>query len=154
MTCEAPARFDDGAGGNSHRSRPQDHHPVAWLDASAALDDRVIRHAGRLDQAAGHKDTIAREVLAQWLQAPHGARRHQDVLGIGAIDIETQLIQLFAVIGLTFGAGTALPAPQHLFRGDGFPTFEGLVGALVARILAGFHHHPRKLMPQDARKTG
>ena len=150
MTCEAPARLRMAQAAMPTGPRAQDDHPVARADAAAAFDDGVVGHAGRFDQAAGDEDIIALVVLAQRFQAPDGAGGQDDVLGVGAIDVEADFIQLFAVIGLTVGAGFALPAPQHLFGGDRLAALEGFVGALVAGILAGFHHHAGEFMPQDA----
>ncbi len=75
-------------------------------------------------------------------------------MSVRTVDVEPNLIQLLAVIGLSIGAGLALPAPQHFLRGDRLAAHEGLVGALIAGFLPGFHHNTGKFMSQDAGETG
>ncbi len=154
ITCDAPARLRMAQAAIPTGPPPRMTARSPGCSAAAAFDDRVVSHRGRFHQTASDEDIIALVVLAQWLQAPERARGQDDIGGIGSIDVEADLVQLFAVVGLTVGARFALPAPQHFFGGDRFAALERLVGALVAGVLTGFHHHAGEFVPEDGGETG
>ena len=111
ITFGSSSAFQDGAGCNANRSGTENDHTVTRADAAAAFDDRVVCHAGWLDQAAGDEHIFRFIVLAQRIQAPHCAGGQDHIFCICAIDIESNFIQAFAVIGVTIRAGLALTAP-------------------------------------------
>ncbi len=144
--------LEDRAGGDPDRPAAQDDDPVTRPDAAAPLDHGVVGHARGFRQAAGQEDVVALVDVGQLLQAPHGPGRHDDVLGERAVDVEPDLVQPFAVVGIPICTRFAHAAPQHLLRGDSLATLEGLVRALVESLLASSDDDSGEFVSQNARE--
>ena len=146
--------LEDRAGGDPHRPTAEDDDPVARADAAAALDHGVVRHAGGFHQASCQEEVIALIDTGQRLQAPHRSGGHDDVLCKGTVDVEPDLVQPLAVVGISVSARLAHAAPQHLLRRDPLTALEGLVRALVERLLSGLDDDSGELVAQNAGEPG
>jgi len=139
LGCACP--LEDGASCQTNRTTAQNDHAVSRSDAAAAFDHRVVCHAGRLHQAAGNEQVLFRVILSQRFQAPDCPGGHHDVLGKGAVDVKTNLVQPLAMVWPAIRAGLALSAPKHFLRGHGFAALKGFVGAFVESFPASLDHH-------------
>jgi hypothetical protein len=61
---------------------------------------------------------------------------------------------LLALVGVALGAGTAVGAPEHFFRADGFAGFETAAGAFVVSALAGLHDHAGHFVSEHDGESG
>ena len=69
------------------------------------------------------------------------------------MDVESNFIELFALVRISVSARFALPTPEHLLNRDFFACLKGPIRPLVTRFFACLHDHSCELVPHDRRKS-
>ena len=155
MTFAPPARLRMAMAASPTGPEPQITTLSPGLMPPPADDHARVGDAARLHHAAQPEDIrFADSVRRSGSRLHTGSVRDDEVLGEPAVDVEPDLIEPLAVVGIPVGAGLAGAAPEHLLRAHPLPALEGLVRHLVLCAGARVPHDPRKLVAEGAGKPG
>ena len=124
-------------------TRAKNDDIVAWQPVVQAIEQTLIRHAGRLDHGAHDQRFFFAIGFGDLVQLPAIFCAHGQILRHRAIDGEADFFDIQAVIDETAPTGCAYAAPLNLLDSH------QVANAQVAHSLADLDDAPGEFVPQD-----